>query len=54
MKLPNIYRTKGSILKDEGETLGREVIMNLAQNLADYIALIDKKINYGKLITKLG
>jgi len=53
MKLLDIYRIKGSILKDEGETLGREVIMDLAQNLADYIALIDKKINYSKLITKL-
>ena len=38
----------------DAETLGRDVIHDLAQNLADYLSYIDKKINFDKMVTLLG
>jgi hypothetical protein len=52
MELLKLYQSKGSITKAEGIILGKEVIHNLAQNLADYLAHIDKKINFDKLLSK--
>ena len=50
MKLLEFYKSKNSMIKNkETEILGREVIQDLAQNLADYLAYIDKKINFDKM-----
>lgn len=54
IELLNIYKAKGSILKNKGEQLGREVILNLAQNLADYLVYTDKKINFDTVVKKVG
>lgn len=53
IELLNIYKTKGSILSGKGKQLGMEVILDLAQNLADYLAYIDKKINFVKVVKKV-
>ncbi|HCJ66915.1 MAG TPA: hypothetical protein DHV62_06210 [Elusimicrobia bacterium] len=49
--LLNIYRSRGSILKGKGKSLGQEVILDLAQNLADYLAYHDKMLNFSKMVT---
>lgn len=53
-KLLEVYQTKGSILKESGETIGREVILDLAQNLADFLAYHDKILNFDKMVKLLG
>jgi len=53
MKLLQIYNDAGSILKGDGESLGREIIKELAQNLADYLAYIDRLIDFDKVAKKV-
>lgn len=52
-KLYEIYKDKGSISKGIGAKIGQEVILDLAQNLADYFAYFDKKIDFGKMLKAL-
>ena len=37
----------------QGEKLGREVTLDVAQNLADYLAWLDRMINYEKMLNML-
>ncbi|MBA4406125.1 hypothetical protein C0389_02505 [bacterium] len=54
MKLLELYRSKKTMIKNkDAENLGREVILDLAQNLADYLSYIDKKIDFDKMVTLL-
>lgn len=41
-----LYKNNGSILKGNGIKLGQDVMKNLLQNLADYFAYVDQKINF--------
>jgi hypothetical protein len=43
-RLLEVYQSGGSILKGKGVALGREVILDIAQNLADYLAFTEKRI----------
>jgi hypothetical protein len=43
-RLLEVYQQGGSILKGKGVALGREVILDIAQNLADYLAFTEKRI----------
>lgn len=52
-KLLEIYRSGGSILKGEGRELGKQVITDLAQNLADYLSHQDKILNFDKMASSL-
>lgn len=52
-RLYEIYKAKGSISKDEGEKIGREIIHDLAQNLADYLAYFEKKMDFSKMLAAL-
>jgi hypothetical protein len=47
------YQSKGSILKDEGQKIGKEVILDVAQNLANYFVFIEKRIDLKKMIAAL-
>ena len=49
-RLLKIYTSKGSIKKGDGAPLGQEVIQDVLQNLADYFAHIENKIDLKKLI----
>jgi hypothetical protein len=51
--LLKLYSSGGSIKKGDGTTLGEDVIKNLAQNMADYLAYIDSKIDCSKLVGKV-
>lgn len=53
MELLKLYQAKGSVQKADGEKLGRAVIQDIAQNLADYFAFIDKRIDFDKLVKKV-
>ena len=54
IELLEMYKAKKSILKNKGAQLGRDVIQDLAQNLADYLAYIDKKISFDSVVKKVG
>jgi hypothetical protein len=49
----DLYKSGGSIKKGPGKDMGMDVIKNLTQNLADYFAYIDKKINFSKMAGKV-
>jgi hypothetical protein len=53
LKLLEMYNSKGSILKEAGQALGKEVILEVAQNLADYFALLEKNLNLKKMLNTL-
>jgi len=41
-------------MKDgRGQQLGREVILDVAQNLADYLVYLNRLINYDKMLKSL-
>ncbi len=52
-QLLEIYKAKGSMKEGAGQQLGREVILDLAQNLADYLAWLDRMINFDKVLDML-
>lgn len=48
-----IYRSKGSMKDGRGRELGRAVILDAAQNLADYLAVMDRHIDFEKMLAAL-
>ena len=40
-------------MSGNGEKLGREVILDIVQNMADYFAYIDKRIDFEKMLSSL-
>ena len=52
-ELLSIYKEKGTIKDGRGAELGKEVIQNLVQNIADYLHYINKKIDFNKMIENL-
>jgi hypothetical protein len=48
-----LYKNKGSILKDKGVALGQDMMLNLLQNFADYLAYVNKRIDFGKSLKLL-
>ena len=52
-KLLNLYKLGGSIRSGDGAALGREIITDIGQNLADYFGYCDKMLNYNKLQAEL-
>jgi len=48
-----LYQKGGSIKKGEGIQMGQAVIKDVIQNLADYFAYIDKKIDYKNIYNSL-
>jgi hypothetical protein len=52
-ELLKIYRAKGSMKDGQGQQLGREVILDVAQNLADYLSWLDRMIDYEKMLKML-
>ncbi len=53
LELKQIYEGGGSILQGRGKEIAQEVVLDVAQNLADYLAYTDKQINFDKIVTKL-
>lgn len=53
LQLKQLYEGGNSIKKGDGQAIGKEVIREIAQSLADYIAYIDRMINFDKVSTKL-
>jgi hypothetical protein len=53
IELLKLYRANKSIKKPEGKKLAQDVIQDIAQNIADYLAFIDKKIKFNLIIPKL-
>ena len=50
LKLLELYQGKKTMIKNkDAENIGREVILDLVQNLADYLSYIDKRINFDKM-----
>ncbi len=53
IELHNIYKIGKTIKTGRGAELAEKVILNLAQNFADYIAYTNKRIKFDDAITKL-
>lgn len=49
MKLLALYRSGGSIKDTNGKNLGKEVICDVAQNLADYLSYQDRVLDFGEM-----
>lgn len=52
-ELLEIYKSGGSMKDGRGKQLGRETILDVAQNLADYLAYLNRLINYDKMVKSL-
>lgn len=52
LKLLNLYQNGGSITKGKGKTMGTEMMTNLLQNLADYLAYVDRRIDFEDSLAK--
>jgi hypothetical protein len=53
MRLLKIYKEGGSIKDKENRKIAEGVISNISQNLADYIAYIDKYIRFDAVLSKM-
>lgn len=53
MKLKKLYEDGKSIKDTVNEKIGKEVIFDIAQNMADYLAYCDKKIDFKDSFAKL-
>jgi hypothetical protein len=51
--LKQMYESGGSIKKGQGQAVGKEVLQEVAQNIADYLAYIDRMIDFDKVSAKL-
>lgn len=52
-ELLEVYRSGGSMKDGRGQQLGREVILDVAQNLGDYLAYLGRLLNYDKMLESL-
>jgi hypothetical protein len=53
LKLKRLYEDGRSIADPANEEIAREVIFDIAQNLADYLAYTDKRIDFKATLAKL-
>lgn len=53
LELYQMYKSGGSIKKGKGEKLGKEVIADISQNIADYLAYVEKKIKLEKTLKEM-
>jgi hypothetical protein len=53
MRLLGVYQAGGSIKDAAHKSLGREVVADIAQNLADYLAYCDRTLGFAKTLGPL-